>query len=283
MIASSLTRNYRSEFECCLCKHFMFPFIKLCPDQIIPSPNIYTSSASSHYACLTCFSTLLSHDPDTNQAKLCPLCKKEHGAKIVFGDDHSIRIEGKQSLMISRSLQRLVFGEKKYPCGTCSHFEGTFSELTRHYFERCEGFAFYCCHCSSHKVTRKSFESHHPLNCAHVPCEHKNCSFLLFPRNNQDIEAKLLKRKHEKRHKICNDLKILSNKIAFAIPLLHHLERQSSFVIESEILLDSAMDEISGMQEIVLSSMDELEVHDAKGLINRYSGTVQFILNVLRA
>lgn len=282
MIHSNLTEE---ELSCVLCKEWVVPFITLCPGQPAKRSSrsaLYQTTANNHYCCLPCFTLLLSHDRDSKRSKICSVCNVPHNARMHFeSSEMTPYITCTQSLLPSKSLIRIVFGDLKHECPTCDHYAGTFLDLVRHYFDECPGFSYYCPHCKDTQVDRYSCVSHYPNHCKHITCSRSGCTIRLYPDNSSTQEAKAWNKIHKRRHNLHDQLHQFARQISYCTPLLDDT-KHPTFTTHVRDLFNSISGTICILQNKLLTSVDPDDLSDVKDFIISNTALLQFICNVLQ-
>ena len=285
--SQSLQRDLvENELSCVICQDFVVPFVTTCPNRLKEPPTntaLYESNANNHYCCLKCFTLLLSGENRGNQTEICPICQAPHGARIRydFKRESIANVTSVQSLLPPKSLINIIFGNQKKKCIGCSLFAGTFVELVRHYFEECKGFVFFCPHCRVAQVSRRTYHDHYPNNCRHVVCSREECQVRLFPISNTSEEAKRWRLAHEKRHTLCDSLKILSNQISYCTPLLQEI-KHASFVTQTRDLFDKLSIEIVTHRVRLQTRHDPEDMLEASDFCLKNINLLRFICDVLQ-
>lgn len=273
------------ELSCVICKEFNVPFITMCPNRPKPvatSHAIYESNSNNHYCCLPCFTLLLSNDNTSTRSKVCSICQVPHGATIHFDStNQTCSVLCQQSLLPPKSLIHIVFGNQKSRCPCCTVFVGTFVELCRHYFEECDGFQFFCPHCSITSVTRQSYKNHFPKNCCHVKCNKPGCQFKLYPIENKSIEAKQRRANHEERHQLCETLDVMANQISYCTSLLDE-NKHATFVTHSRDLFNEISTDICIYRNHLQTRSEPDDVLDVSDFCLKHRKLLRFICNVLQ-
>lgn len=160
-------------------------------------------------------------------------------------------------------------------------FTGDFVELSRHYFEECEGFEFFCPHCSTTKVTRESFHAHFPRDCCHVPCPKPGCEFKMYPIENKSAKAKQRRKRHEERHLMCDTLDDMANQISYCIPLLTD-SKHATFVTNARDLFDEISTDLCIHRNRLQIGSDLEDFLDASDFCMKNRKLLKFICNVLQ-